>query len=117
MRDYRFDFDPVVPAGRVVFEVYNMGKTVHDFRLYPLSEDVPPIEVQVHGPYRISITPLVLLPPAPPGSRQTVAADLVPGQRYGLLCFERTGPPDDRSHTGLGMASEFRAGFAGRGRP
>jgi hypothetical protein len=33
--------------------------------------------------------------------------DLVPGQRYALVCFARDA--EDQSHALLGMATEFRA--------
>ncbi len=110
LREYSIDYDHAVPAGRVVFRVQNDGSILHQVTLLPLPEDVPPIEVQIHGTDRRSIQPLADLHPRPPGTTGAFAADLVAGQRYALVDFLRDA--DGHSHAFKGMASEFRAAAA-----
>jgi len=103
---YRFEYDPVVPGGRVVFRVVNAGRLVHRLALVPLSEDFPPIDQQLHGSERQAITPFAGVPDRLPGETGTFAADLAPGHRYALICFVED--PDGVSHALKGMSSEFR---------
>lgn len=107
MRDYEFDYAPPSRSGRVVFRVFNDGKTPHQLSLLPLDEDIPPIEQQVRGSERRAVTPYAGIPPHAPGTGSGFAVDLVPGRRYAFICFVTT--PDGESHAVKGMTSEFRA--------
>lgn len=110
MSEYRFDYEQPVPGGRVVFRVVNAGRSSHSLTLLPLSGDIPPIAEQLRGRTRRIITPLAGVPDLPSGSDNSFAADLVPGQRYALVDFSRSGRAGGRSNALLGMSSEFRAG-------
>jgi len=106
MREYAFDYDSSLTAGRVVFNVVNRGQLEHRLVLLPLGDDVPPINVQLHGPQRLTVAPLASVLPRPPGRRAAFAAELLPGKRYALICS--IVDPDGESHAFKGMASEFR---------
>lgn len=107
MREYRFEYDPVVPRGRVVFRFVNAGRLTHQPDLIPLTEDVPPIDQQVRGERRAVVTPFAGIAAREPGEAGTFAVDLEPGQRYAFVCFARD-PDDGQSHALQGMTSEFR---------
>jgi hypothetical protein len=113
MREYRFDYSPPQGAGRVVFRAHNAGQEEHDLALIPLAEDIPPIDEQLRGQVRRVITPFARIPPRPPGGRGAFAVDLVPGQRYALVCF--VAGPDGQAHALKGMNAEFRAEGARQG--
>ena len=106
MTEYRFDYKEPVPSGRVVFRVRNAGRSRHSLTLLPLSEDIPPIAEQLRGRKRRIIAPLAGVHSLAPGSRDTFAADLVPGQRYALIDFSPS--PSGQSNALRGMSSEFR---------
>lgn len=106
MHEYRYEHQQSIPAGRVVFRFLNEGNEVHRPVLLPLSEEVPPILEQVRGDVRAAVAPFARVPPRQPGDTGTFAVDLVPGQRYALICFARTA--DNTSHAVLGMASDLR---------
>lgn len=108
MREYSFGYKRPVPAGRVVFRIQNRGTVVHYLTLVPLPEDMPPIDVQLHGPTRRNLPEFAGIRPHSPGTSGTFAVDLVRGQRYAMLCFVAT--PDGENHALKGMSSEFRAG-------
>lgn len=107
LREYRFHLDPDVPAGRVVFRIRNAGKVAHRPALLPLEEDLPPLDEQLRGPVRLAVSPFAGVRTRAPGARGAFAVDLVPGTRYGLICFIRD--PDGSSHALKGMSFEFRA--------
>lgn len=107
MSEYQYDYEPSIPAGRVVFRFGNVGAVDHELGLWPLEEDFPPIDVQLHGPVRRFLTPFARSEVVGPGATGTFAVDLVPGQRYALICFLRG--PQGQEHEQLGMNSEFRA--------
>ncbi len=107
MDEYRYQFEQSVPSGRVVFRFRNVGNTEHRPVLLPLSDDLPPIQEQLRGDVRATAAPFAGVPPRQPGESGTFAVDLVPGQRYALVCFARDA--EDQSHALLGMATEFRA--------
>lgn len=108
MRDYAFDYNHAIPAGRVVFRARNVGHTNHQLLVVPLPEDLPPIDEQLHGSTRQSLIEFGGTRPREPGESGTFAVDLVAGQRYALLCLLADG--DGPSHAIMGMNSEFRAG-------
>lgn len=114
MREYHFDHPTPVPSGRVEFRFVNEGRRVHQPDMIPLSEDLPPIDEQLRGEERAAVTQFAGIPPRNPGEVGTYAVDLVPGQRYAIICFARD-PDDDESHALQGMSTEFRAG--GRAKP
>jgi hypothetical protein len=103
---YRFVYQPVIPGGRVVWKVVNAGRLVHRLTLLPLSDDLPPIDEQLHGEERQALTPFAGVPDRLPGETGTFATDLLPGHRYALICFNQD--PDGVSHALKGMNSEFR---------
>lgn len=107
MDEYRFDYDPEVPAGRVVFRFDNVGQLPHRATMLPLPDDLPPIDEQLRGTERQVINPFAGIPDRPPGASGTFAVDLLPGVRYAIICFVED--PDGQSHAQKGMASEFRA--------
>ncbi len=107
MSEYRFEYQPAVPSGRVVFQVVNVGRVDHKLSLLPLAEDFPPIDAQLHGPERVVMSPFADVPLRPPGATGTFAVDLEPGRRYAFICFLRD--PDGQPHALKGMNSEFRA--------
>lgn len=107
MYEYRYEHQQSIPGGRVVFRFVNHGNEVHRPVLLPLSEEIPPILEQVRGDVRAAAAPFARVPARDPGETGTFAVDLVPGQRYALICFARTA--DEQSHAILGMASDLRA--------
>ena len=107
MREYGLDYDPVVPAGRVVFRVRNVGTEKHRLTMLPLSDDVPPVLEQLRGSQRIVVPPYAGTHELAPGGTATFAVDLAAGQRYALVCNLRG--PDRQPHSMKGMASEFRS--------
>jgi len=111
MTEFSYAFDRPVPSGRVIFRMVNAGRLTHEPNLFPLSEDVPPIDQQVRGDARQVVAPYAGVLARQPGQVGTFAADLEAGQRYAFVCFART--PDNQSHAKLGMAAEFRPGQKG----
>lgn len=107
MREYRFDYDDAIPAGRVVFRIQNEGEVEHRLTLVPLPEDLPPIDEQIRGSVRQGVTPFAGVSERLPGGEGLFAVDLVAGQRYGMVCFVTDA--DGQSHAVKGMTSEFRA--------
>lgn len=106
MSEYSFTYSPPTDAGRVVFRARNAGTIEHEMGLYPLSEDFPPIDEQLHGSERRLLTPFARAGPLSPGEQDAVAVDLVPGRRYALICFVRD--PGGTVHALRGMNSEFQ---------
>ncbi len=106
MLDYRFEFDPPREPGRVVFRVRNAGKVPHHLFLFPLPEDLPPIDVQLRGEKRRLLEPFAAIYDRSPGDIGTFAVDLKADQRYALVCS--VVPGDEEPHWKKGMASEFR---------
>lgn len=113
MREYRYDYAPAVPAGRVVFRFVNAGRREHQPDLLPLGDDFPPIDEQVRGQQRRVVTPFAGLLPRRPGQTGTFAVDLEPGRRYAFVCFAEA--DDGQSHSLKGMTSEFRTAPASPG--
>lgn len=106
MTEYAFSFTPPAHGGRTVVRVRNNGKETHKLDLVPLPDDFPPIDVQVKSSSPRGATPFVELPVARPGDRQTIAVDLVAGQRYAMVCILPS--PSRQSHARLGQNAEFR---------
>jgi hypothetical protein len=109
MTDNRYEYLPPARAGRVVFRVRNAGTQQHRIAVYPLPEDMPPIDVQLRGSERRNVERLAAPLPRRPEETQSFAVDLQPGQRYAFLCFLRS-PTEQKTYAELGMSSEFRAG-------
>lgn len=116
MRDYRFEYKPVIPGGRVLFRVVNAGTHPHRLALVPLADDLPPIDAQLHGPVRESLAPFAGVRVMAPQTADSFAVDLVPGRRYAMVCFVKD-PGSTESHALMGMNSEFRAGLPARRGP
>lgn len=108
MREFRFDYPPKVPAGRVVFRFVNAGRLIHRPSLLPLAEDLPSLDEQLRGGQRRPVTPFAGILDRGPGQSASFAVDLAPGRRYGIICFVRDA--DGSSHALKGMNTEFRAG-------
>lgn len=106
MDEYRFDYEPAIPPGRVVFRVHNADDIPHRLSLLSLPEDLPPIEDQLRGSERRVLTPFAGVHTRLPGESGAFAVDLEAGRRYALVCFLQD--PDGTSHALKGMASEFR---------
>lgn len=104
--DYRFDFTGPVAPGRVVFRLTNRGSVAHNITLLPLSDDLPPLDAQLHGEHREIATPFGGVTRVFPGQTRAFAVDLVPGQRYGMICTLLD--PEGRSHALRGQNAEFR---------
>ncbi|MDQ3931546.1 MAG: hypothetical protein M3252_01720 [Actinomycetota bacterium] len=107
LREYSFEFDRPVPAGRVLFRVVNSGTLTHEPELLLLPEDLPPLDQQLRGDRRVVIAPFAAVPARDPGQVGTFAVDLQLGLRFGFVCFARD-PDDDQSHAQQGMSFEFR---------
>lgn len=108
MTDFRFDIARPIPAGRVVFRMTNAGQSSHNLILIPVPEDLPPIEEQIRGSQRRLVEPYAGIYDRAPGDTGTFAVNLLPGQRYAILCT-MVGE-DGEGHSKKGMALEFRAG-------
>lgn len=107
MTEYQFALEPPpTESGRTVLQVRNAGQELHKFDLVLLPDDMPPLDVHLKGQQRRLVTPYLELPPARPGQVQTVAVDLVAGQRYGVVCVLET--PEGDAHLRLGMNAEFK---------
>lgn len=106
MRENVFDYNPVIPSGRVVFRAVNVGSEAHRLTLLPLAADLPPIDQQLHGDTRSPTAPFAGTLALRPGDTSSFAVDLAPGVRYALICFLVN--PEGQSHALLGMNSEFR---------
>lgn len=106
MREYRFDHDDDVPAGRVVLRFTNEGTVAHRVTMIRLPDDVPPIDVQLRGSERRSVPPFAGIYERAPGDIGTFAVDLEPATRYAFICSVRA--PDGTPHWQKGMTSEFR---------
>lgn len=105
MREYRFDYTPRIPRGRVVFRAHNRGRRAHEIVLVPVPENFPPIDKQLHSKTRRPVGKLAHLRPLRPGESDAFAVDLVPG-RYAMVDFITA---RDGEINGLkGMNSEFR---------
>lgn len=115
MADNRFDYDPAIGSGRVLFRVTNTGTVPHSLSLLPLTDDIPPIDDQLHGTTRRTILPLAAIKARPPGTSTTFAVDLTPGVRYAMVCF--VDDADGVPHALKGMNSEFRTTGAPEGQP
>lgn len=111
MTEFSYHYDRTIPSGRVIFRMVNAGHLVHEPNLFPLSDDVPPIDQQVRGDTRQAVAPFAGVVARQPGQVGSFAVDVEPGQRYAFVCFART--PDNQSHAKLGMAIEFRPGQKG----
>lgn len=107
LADYRFDYEPAIAAGPVLFRVTNTGSVAHSLTMLPLAEDIPPIDQQLRGSERRAITPFAGMGPHKPGSSTSFAVQLEPGLRYALVCF--VVDDQDNPHFLRGMSSEFRA--------
>jgi hypothetical protein len=111
MTEYRFEYPTVVPSGRVVFRVTNAGKELHNLVMVPLPEDDPPIKAILADDVRQVLTPFGGIRDQLPGAGATFAVDLVKDRRYAMLCI--LADAQERSHSVLGMASEFRPAARG----
>lgn len=75
-----------MPAGRVVFRMVNSGQSAHNLILIPVPEDLPPIEEQIRGSRRRLVEPYGGIYDRLPGDTGMFAVNLLPGQRYAILC-------------------------------
>lgn len=108
MDDYSFQYEDAIPAGRVVFRTVNVGKVSHNLALLPVSDELPPIDEQLHGHERAFIAPFAGVRARAPGQSASFAVDLVEDQRYAFICTLLT--RERESHALKGMNGEFRAG-------
>lgn len=101
-----------VPAGRVVFEVRNVGEHDHRLTLAPIGDDRPPMEQDVADETERPIRQLARVPTLKPGETGTFAVDLAPDQRYAMVDYAEA--PDGTQYMDLGVVGEFRTQPAGR---
>lgn len=106
LQEYRFELSRDIPAGRVVFRLRNAGDLPHRPALLPLGDELPPLEQQLRGQERSIVNPFAGTRTRVPGATGSFAVDLLPGARYGLICFVRD--EDGTSHALKGMHFEFR---------
>lgn len=106
MSEYAFAYPSSIPNGRVVFRVRNSGALDHELQLFPLAEDIPPIDAQLRGSQRRVLNALAGIPRREPGETGVFSVELVAGQRYALICFLNDG---GKPHAVEGMASEFHS--------
>lgn len=107
MTENYYEYLPPAHGGRVVFRARNAGSEEHRIAIYPLPEDMPPIDVQLRGSDRRTVERLAAPLPLRPGETQSFAVDLEPSQRYALLCLLKK-PDQQKTYAELGMNSEFR---------
>lgn len=108
-REGGFDYNPgTIPAGRVIFEVFNEDTEKHRLTLLPLPEDFPPLVEQLSGAERRVMFPFAGMPKVNPGGRGAFAVDLAPGQRYAMM--DRSRGSDGQLNALKGYAHEFHAG-------
>lgn len=105
MKEFDFEFQPPVQAGRTVFRVENFGRRDHQAVLIEVPPEVPPISEQLKGDERRTVTVISSIAARPPGGFTSFAVDLGPG-RYALACF--VPDADGIQHYRKGMAREFR---------
>lgn len=108
LSEYRIDYEPAVPSGRVVFRIKNVGRIEHQLTLLPLPDDLPPFDQQLRGSERRFMSPFAEVQNLQPGAMSTFAVDLLPDRRYALACFLID--PDGQSHALKGMNLELRVG-------
>lgn len=111
MADFRFEMKTQVPPGRVVFQMINTGRETHNLILIPLPEDLPPIEEQIRGAQRRLVEPYAGIYDREPGDTGTFAVNLMPGQRYAIICT--VVGEDGEPHSKKGMVTEFRVAEPG----
>lgn len=108
MREYLFEHEPMLGAGRAVFRVRNAGQADHALTLVRLPEGLTlSVEEMLQGGTRRAFPTTARLLSRPPGSLGTFAVDLRPG-RYALFCF--LADDGGEQHVTKGMASEFEVG-------
>ncbi len=106
LREYRFDYTPMVPRGRVVVRVHNAGRVPHELILLALSSGSPPLtEIFKPGGEKTTLQNLAILPPLAPEGDGVFAVDLKPG-RYGFVCL--VSDSDGVQHDHKGMLSDFQ---------
>lgn len=104
--DDHYAYNPLIHPGRVVFNSRNVGRVAHTILIAPVSDDYPPVDEQLHGKERRSIDFLAGTR-LKPGASSSFALDLVAGQRYYMVDFDRA--PDGEIYALKGLDSEFRA--------
>ena len=107
MSEYAFSLPSSVPSGRVVFLARNSGSLAHELQLFPLNDDIPPIDAQLRGTQRRVLNPLAGIPRREPGEMGTFSVELLAEHRYALICFLKDG---GTTHATEGMNAEFRPG-------
>ena len=104
--DQHYQFDAGIHAGRTVFVAHNTGRAMHSIQLFPVADDVPPVDEQIHGDRRIQVVHYANVQ-VKAGATTTFAVDLAPKQRYFMLDF------NFKSGTRVwaldGLNAEFRA--------
>ena len=104
--DSHFTYNPVIRAGRVVFDGRNVGRVAHTMLVFPVGNDYPPVDVQLHGKVRRPVQPFGGTR-VKPGASNSFALDLVRGQRYYMVDFDLD--PARVAYALKGLDSEFRA--------
>jgi len=103
--DHHYAYDTTIHAGRTVFVGHNVGRATHTILLYAVGDDLPPVNVQIHGDKRHQVEGFAGTR-VKPGATNSFAVDLVPKQRYYMLDFDRDS--DNKIFALDGLDSEFR---------
>lgn len=104
--DNHYDYDTRIRPGRTVFVGHNVGKVAHTMLLFKVPDDLPPVDVQIHGTQRHQVDGLAGTR-VQPGAVNSFAVDLAPNQRYYMLDFDFD--TDHKTFATKGLDSEFRA--------
>lgn len=104
--DHHYAYGSPIHAGRTVFVGHNVGRASHTILLYMVGDDLPPVDVQIHGDKRYQVSGFAGTR-VEPGATNSFAVDLVPKQRYYMLDFDRDS--DGKIFALDGLDSEFRA--------
>ena len=107
--DYAFRVDSVLPAGRHLIEVSNVGRQHHEVVLFRLAPGKTPADLLAWASKLVGP-----MPGAPsggtteiaPGGVNVMSVNLVPGE-YALVCFAHN-PGETHSHASRGMVARVR---------
>jgi hypothetical protein len=109
--DYAFKVDTVLPAGRHLIQVSNVGRQHHEVVLFRLAPGKTPSDLLAWASKLVGPPPGVPsggTTEIAPGGANVMSVDLVPGE-YALVCFaHNAGEP--HSHASRGMVARVRVG-------
>jgi hypothetical protein len=107
--DYTFRVDSVLPAGRHLIQVTNVGRRHHELVMFRLAPGKTPADLLAWAAKLVGPPPGVPsggITGIAPGGTNVMNVDLVPGQ-YALLCFVHD-PGEPLPHASRGMIAGVR---------